>query len=127
MDNVKIPVGHQQVMPYLIIDGAAAFLDFITVVFTAETLSIHHQDDAVLIRHAEVRIGESCIMFADKNETWPAQTGSLFIYVKNADDTYQLALENGATSVMEPADQSYGRSCGITDPAGNTWWITSVL
>jgi hypothetical protein len=27
---------------------------------------------------------------------------------------------------MPPADQSYGRSAGVNDPFGNTWWITSV-
>jgi uncharacterized glyoxalase superfamily protein PhnB len=50
----------------------------------------------------------------------------MFVYVDNADEIYQKALQEGAVSIMEPADQSYGRSCGVEDPYGNTWWITSV-
>ncbi|WP_431200968.1 hypothetical protein ACQ86K_30970 [Mucilaginibacter sp. P19] len=28
---------------------------------------------------------------------------------------------------MPPADQPYGRSAGVKDPFGNTWWITNPL
>jgi len=48
------------------------------------------------------------------------------VYVEDADAAYKLALDNGATSLMPPADQDYGRTCGVKDPFGNTWWITSV-
>jgi len=27
---------------------------------------------------------------------------------------------------MQLSDQSYGRTCGVKDPCGNSWWITSV-
>ena len=48
-------------------------------------------------------------------------------YVDNADATFQTALDAGAKSIMPPADQPYGRSGGIIDPFGNTWWITTPL
>ena len=35
-------------------------------------------------------------------------------------------MEVGATTLMEVADQSYGRSGGVQDPYGNVWWITSM-
>ena len=66
-------------------------------------------------------------MFADVTEQHTRQTAGLFIYVDNCDAVYQKGLTNGATRVMEPADQSYGRSAGIRDPFGNTWWLTSVI
>lgn len=47
------------------------------------------------------------------------------IYVPNADETYKKALEEGATSAMEPADTPWGRFCGVKDPYGNHWWITT--
>jgi len=52
----------------------------------------------------------------------------LFIYVHDADLTYKKALAAGAATVPgnEPSDKDYGRTCGVTDPFGNTWWITSV-
>ena len=50
----------------------------------------------------------------------------MFVYVEDADETYKKAVENGAETVMPPDDQPYGRSCGVTDPFGNVWWITSI-
>jgi uncharacterized glyoxalase superfamily protein PhnB len=65
-------------------------------------------------------------MFCNEREQWKAQPGQLFIYVEDADSTYRTALQHGATNVMELSDQPYGRTCGVKDPCGNTWWITSV-
>lgn len=128
MSATKIPQGHQTIMPYLMLDGAARFKDFTIKVFGGEISSTHYQEDAPeMIKHAEVSIGGSTIMFCDSRAEWPAQPANMFVYVENADDTYQKALDAGAASVMPPADQDYGRSCGVIDPCGNTWWITSVL
>lgn len=127
MSTVKIPNGHQAVMPYLMLDGAGKFSDFVTGVLNGKITSIQKREGEDRIMHSEVEINGSTIMFCDSNEKWPASPANLFVYVNNADDTYKKALEKGATSVMEPADQDYGRSCGIADPCGNIWWITSVL
>jgi uncharacterized glyoxalase superfamily protein PhnB len=46
------------------------------------------------------------------------------MYVDDVDGTYQLALEHGAMSLREPAEQYYGdRNAGVEDPFGNQWWI----
>jgi len=46
--------------------------------------------------------------------------------VNDADATYKSALQAGATSLREPADQFYGdRSAGVADPVGNHWWIAT--
>ncbi|MEO6656060.1 MAG: VOC family protein, partial [Pyrinomonadaceae bacterium] len=66
------------------------------------------------------------IMFSQSRDDWKPATANLFIYVKDADETYSKAVENGSETVMPPADQEYGRSCGVTDPFGNVWWITSA-
>jgi PhnB protein len=63
-------------------------------------------------------------MFADATSQYLPSPGGFFIYVHDCDTVYQNALENGATSINEPASQSYGRSAGIKDAFGNTWWIT---
>ena len=53
-------------------------------------------------------------------------SGSIYLYVPDTDAVYQQALEAGATSVMEPADQFYGdRNAGVKDPSGNLWWIAT--
>jgi PhnB protein len=122
---MKIPEGHQTVMPYFIVDDANGFFEFAANVFGAELTHPPVPPDE-LDGHCEMRIGPSTIMFAKCGGPWKARTADLFVYAENADDTYRRALDAGATTVMEIADQNYGRSGGVTDPFGNVWWITSV-
>jgi len=126
MKTVNIPEGYQQVMPYLIIENAAAFIEFTKKVFGAAERFKTMRDEHIIM-HAEISIGESVIMMADATDKYSVQNAGLFIYVDDCDTVFQKALDNGATTVMEPADQSYGRSGGAKDAFGNTWWITSVL
>ncbi len=65
-------------------------------------------------------------MFADCTEKFSVRTGGFFIYVDDADKTYNKALDAGATIATAVADQSYGRSGGVEDPFGNVWWVTSM-
>ncbi|NOT48404.1 MAG: VOC family protein [Acidobacteria bacterium] len=121
---MNIPKGHQAVMPYLMIEDAVGFIDFIKRVFNAE---MTHQDvRGDIVGHCEANIGGSTIMFSQSRDQWKPATANMFVYVEDADETYKKALDAGATSVMEMADQDYGRSGGVTDPHGNVWWITSV-
>lgn len=125
MTTQNIPEGYNTVMPYLIVKNAEQFLKFTKGVFGATEKMKALREDGKTIMHGEILIGESCIMFAEATEQFAVQNAGMFINVADADATYQKALENGATSVMEPADQDYGRSGGIIDPCGNTWWMTS--
>jgi PhnB protein len=121
---MKIPEGHQAVMPYLMMEDAAGFIDFIKKVFNAEMTHESMRDG--IIGHCEAQIGGSTIMFSNSRGEWKPATANMFLYVLNADETYRKAIEAGAVSVMEVADQDYGRSGGVSDPFGNVWWITSV-
>ncbi len=123
---MKIPAAHQTVMPYLMLEGAAKFIDFTKAVFNAEVLQHKLHEDEKSVMHAEIIIGGCTLMFTEAREQWKPQTANLFVYVDNADESYQKALDAGATSVMELSNQDYGRTCGVLDPFGNTWWITSV-
>jgi PhnB protein len=124
MQSVNIPFGYQQVMPYLIIKNAAAFIQFMKEVFGAEEKMKHMRDENIVM-HAEITLGESVIMFADSTDAFPPRTGGFFIYVADADATYSKALSAGATDLTPMSDQQYGRSGGVIDPFGNTWWITT--
>lgn len=123
---MNLPAGHQTIMPYLILKGASQFIDFTKKVFDSKDSNkqILRQDGTIM--HAEIILNESTIMVTDETKDWVVQTANLFVYVPNADETYKKALENGATNLMGLSDQDYGRTCGITDPFGNVWWITSV-
>jgi uncharacterized glyoxalase superfamily protein PhnB len=125
---MNLPKGHQVIMPYLMVNGALKFIDFVKNVFDAELMTSMHslRDDGVTVNHSEVTIGGSTIMFTDATEQWPTQTANLFVYVENADDAYKKAIDRGSTMVMPLSNQDYGRTCGVTDPFGNVWWITSL-
>lgn len=125
--NMNIPTGHQTVMPYLMVADAAGFAHFAEQVFNATVTMTRHRDGSTQVMHSELQIGNSTVMFCDATEQWKPQTANLFVYVANADETFAAALGAGATVVMELSTQDYGRTGGITDPYGNTWWITSVL
>jgi len=123
---MKRPEGHQQVIPYLILENAAGFFDFTKQVFGAVEKHRSYQDDGKTLRHGEVRIGDSTIMFGQSSEAWGTANAGLFIYVEDADASFKKALAAGATEVMAVADQGYGRSGGVKDPFGNTWWVTAL-
>lgn len=123
---MNLPAGHQTIMPYLILKGAAQFIDFSKKVFDAKDSNEQVLRDDGTVQHAEIILNDSTIMVTDEIKDWPQQNANLFVYVPDADETYKKALENGATSLMELSDQDYGRTCGVTDPFGNIWWITSI-
>lgn len=126
MNAPYIPQNHQQVIPYLILRQPTKFLLFTKEVFDAKELDIIYHEDKTTIMHAEIMIGDSVIMFASTTEQYAEQVAGLFIYVDDADAHFEKALAHGARSIKEPSDECYGRSSGILDPCGNTWWITKA-
>jgi PhnB protein len=123
--NSTIPEGFRSLTPYLIVDGAKDFLDFIKNAFAA-TEKFVASDAAGNIKHGEARIGDSIIEFADAGPGWNAMPAGLHYYVKNSDEVYRRALAAGGTSLHEPANRDYGdREAGVRDPAGNLWFIAT--
>lgn len=122
-----IPKGHSRITPYLTVRGVPILLDFLKQVFDAqEEHSMKGQDGTIV--HAEVTIGGEAIMMGEAHGDWQPTPGSVYIYVEDADATYQRALDAGATSLMEPADQFHGdRYGGVKDPVGNQWWISTHI
>ncbi len=124
---MPITTQYQTVTPYLIVEHALSFLTFMQELFDAKIKEKHFRDEKeTTLMHAELKIGNASIMCAEATEQWKTEPAGLFIYVENADTSYAKALELGCTSIMELSDQSYGRTCGVKDSFGNTWWITSV-
>ena len=123
--NPKIPAHYQTVMPYLIIPDASGFIVFTHSVFNSIETHKSMRDEKIIM-HGEIMIGECTIMFADSTEMYKPRPAGMFLYVNNADETYKKALDLDAISIQEPSDQPYGRSCGVLDAFGNTWWITSL-
>ncbi len=50
----------------------------------------------------------------------------LHLYMEDVDAVYRRAIQAGAKSLREPADQPYGdRMGGVEDAFGNQWWIAT--
>jgi PhnB protein len=124
---MQVPEQYNPVMPYLILKNAGSFKQFMQTVFDAtEQLTVPDANGGVM--HGELRMGDAVIMYGEASEQFNVMNAGMFIYVADADTTYQKALAAGAITVpgQEPSDKDYGRTCGVTDSFGNTWWITSV-
>ncbi|MBW8683863.1 VOC family protein [Chitinophaga rhizophila] len=126
MAALNLPPNYQAVMPYLILKDAAGFITFAKDIFDA-TEQMRTMRDDQKIMHAEINIHGSTIMVAEQTDEYASQNAGIFVYVADCDSAYQRALDKGAESILPPADQSYGRSAGIKDPFGNTWWVTHPL
>jgi PhnB protein len=128
-----IPDGYHAITPYLIVSGGAKALEFYGRAFGAIERE-RMQDPSGKIRHAEIRIGDSCVMLADEHPEigalGPATIGgspvSIHLYVEDVDAVVSRAVAAGARLTRPVADQFYGdRVGGITDPFGHRWFIAT--
>lgn len=127
MSVKPIPDGYNTATPYLVVEGASKLIDFLKQAFMATEIYRMTRPDGK-VGHAEVKIGDSVIMLGDMGGKWKSMPSSIYLYVLNIDATYRQALEAGAISLMEPADQFYGdRSAGVRDPFGNHWFIATHI
>ncbi len=127
------PDGYHTATPYLVLQGAAAALDFYKQVFGATEMVRMAQPDGK-IGHAEVRIGDSVIMLADEAPEMgyrsPKSVGgspvSLLLYFQDVDAVVGRAVAAGARLTQPVTDKFYGdRSGTVEDPFGHVWTIAT--
>jgi PhnB protein len=123
-----IPKGYRTVTPYIVAEDADGLIEFLKNTFGAEEK--FRAVGGAGGRHADLRIEDSALMVGGGGAglAWKGKPipSAFHIYVRDCDAVYQLALQQGATSITEPADQPYGeRSAGIKDAAGNHWYIAT--
>lgn len=130
-----IPDRYRRVTPALVVDGAAAALDFYAEVFGATERMRFPGPDGT-IAHAETEIGDSVVMVEDASpfmgtKAPPAgglegSPAALYVYVEDVDAVIDLALKLGATLERPAEDQFYGDRDGhIVDPFGHRWTIAT--
>jgi PhnB protein len=127
-----VPEGYRSVIPYLVVDGAAAAIDFYVEVFGAtEVMRMEHEGR---IGHAELAIGDSHVMLADEHPDMgylgPRKVGgtasSIMVYLPDVDAAFGRAVEAGATAERPVEDQFYGdRSGTFLDPFGHRWIVST--
>jgi PhnB protein len=130
-----IPDGYPRVSPYLVVDGAAAAIDFYMSVFGAtERMRMEAPGDK--IGHAEIEIGDSLIMLADEHPEMgalgPRSVGgtpvTLHVYVEDVDSVFERAIEAGAKEMQAVENQFYGDRRGrFEDPFGHHWHVATTV
>lgn len=121
------PDGYTTISPYLIVNGAAATIDFLRTVFGATEIR-RFPDATGKVMHAEVRLDDTVVMIADGASGWPPVPSHVHVYVPDVDATYRRALESGATSIQEPVKKhDADKRGGVKDAGGTTWWIATKM
>ena len=126
------------VSPYLIVDGAAAAIDFYVAAFGAEELGRVPGPDGKLV-NAAVRINGSVVML---NDDFPEMTGgrsmtptalggtpvTIHLTVTDVETQFQRAVDAGATVIAPLEDQFWGDRYGVVrDPFGHQWSLAETV
>jgi uncharacterized glyoxalase superfamily protein PhnB len=112
------PEGWHTVTPRIVAQDAKGFVEFLRQVFEAS-------GDYETERPSILKIGDSMIMISEAGIR-NVMTAFLYVYVRDADATYQRAVDAGARSIEAPGDTPYGdRRAMVEDKWGNTWQIAT--
>ena len=131
----KIPDGYHSIQPYIMMKNCAEAIEFYKKAFGAKE-RLRMKDKEGRVNHAEIEIGDSCMMMADEVpqkeafslEHYDGSPVMLMLYTEDCDATFRAAVAAGAKSLREPTDQPYGdRMSGVTDPFGYKWWIATHI
>ena len=113
------PDGWPTVTPRIFVSDPENLVTFIKHVF-------HARGDFRPGRPAEIRIGDSVVMVSDGDGLRERIPAFLYVYVEDADSTYQRAIAANAVPIEEPTDTPYGdRRAMVKDKWGNTWQIAT--
>jgi uncharacterized glyoxalase superfamily protein PhnB len=113
--------------PFVVIDGAADFIDFVVDVFGAVEVAEARSPmpDGRLI-HGEIVLGDAHLLMADQLDGWPRHPGLLQVWVDDVAAVLEDASAAGARVVTPAipfwAETTVGR---MVDPWDNLWWLFS--
>ncbi|MGH9745558.1 MAG: VOC family protein [Candidatus Acidiferrales bacterium] len=121
------PEGLRTVTPYLAVQDAARFIEFLKEGFGAEEKLVVKSPEGIVL-HAKIGIGDSILEMSEAHEPYLPKPCGIHLYVPDIDALYEQALRAGATSIYAPADQPYGdRSGGVKDSSGNLWFLATHM
>ena len=129
------------VIPHLVVDDAAAALEFYKKALGAEEVMRLPAEDGKRLMHSEIKVGDARIFVRDAFPEHCASGGkdgtpktlggtpvTLHLYVPNCDAAVERAAAAGATVVMPAADQFWGDRYGVVvDPFGHAWSFAHTL
>jgi PhnB protein len=121
------------VTPYLVIEGAAAAIDWYREALGAE--EVHRMvGGAGRVAHAELRIGDSSVFLGEQHPHLeeifaPPRVGGTPVYLDlETDDVaglFDRMVAAGATPIRRPTDPELPlQSAKVRDPFGHIWLLT---
>lgn len=129
-NNIPRPEGHHAVTPAAVVPGAADVISFLEKAFGGKVVD-RYDGPTGEVYHAEVLLGDSVVMLGEPQADLPAMPASFSFYVDDAKavaDTYERAIDAGATSLQAPKTQPWGyRSACVSDAGGNRWTICAIV
>lgn len=125
--NNPAPKDYSTVCPYLMVGSIELQLHFMQIVFNAVIKECLKNEEGIIM-HGEVKIGDTVIMMGRGSEGFPSMPGMNYVYVNNADQVYNKAIELGAETISSPSDKFYGlREGGFKDTHGNIWFVAQFI
>jgi PhnB protein len=132
------------VIPHLIVNDAAAALEFYKQALGATEVMRMPAPDGKRLMHAEMEVNGAKIFMCDFfPDHCPADSGQakvappvtlggtavmMHLGVPNCDDAFKRAVAAGATAAMEPWDAFWGaRYAQVRDPFGHAWSFAHQL
>ena len=125
LPSPAVPGGGAVLNPFVIVDDAAGFVEFVSEVFGAPESAEARtpMPDGKLI-HAQLRLGTVDLMIADRLDGWPPRPGLLQVWVHDVAAALDRAAALGATTVTAPTpfygETTLGR---MMDRWENIWWL----
>ena len=111
-------------MPYLHPLRAEPVINFLKRAFGAKEIARYASPDGMI----QVGIGTSVIEMGEAHGSYQPMPTMFYVSLPDVDTSYQRALEAGATSVSEPANQPYGaRGASVKDVFGNQWYLATPV
>ena len=124
MSNWQSPK-RSTVTPIIMIKDAMKTIEFAKSIFGAELVGRPLMRANGLLWNAEVKIGDSTIMFTEPPEGHEIPS-FIYVHVPDADETFDRAVAAGAEAILKPMDQFYGEyDGGVKDAQGNIWWVST--
>jgi PhnB protein len=121
------PEGVPSVQPYLHLRGAEKMIPFLESAFGGVVTGHVPRSPEGHVLHATIQIGDNTLEIDEAHGEFQPMPCHLHLHVDDADAMYARAMKAGATSVDLPSDKPYGRSGGVKDAFGNSWYVTSPL
>jgi PhnB protein len=122
----SIPEGLRTVTPFVHAPAADQYIEFLKQAFGAIEEGRHAPGGRVT--YARLRIGNGAIELGEADTPAAAMPTGFYLYVDDADATYERAVTAGARALWAPVDRSYGDRVGaVEDSMGSQWFIARPL